>query len=133
MTNMPEHSAEAVGLPDIPDGLQISLHSDNAGVVMYLQGRLNMASSPGLRDHLLAVLRRPSPPESIAVDVAAVSYMDTSGIATLIEALKIARIGGIAMHLQGLQGGLLHLFEATGIGSLFDESRSGNRSKPMVS
>jgi hypothetical protein len=37
----------------------------------------------------------------------------TSGIATLIEGLKIARIGGIAMRLQGLQGRLLHLFQAT--------------------
>jgi anti-sigma B factor antagonist len=133
MTNMPERSANAAGLPDIPDGLQISIHSDNARVVMYLQGLLTMASSPGLRDHLLAVLRRPSPPESIAVDVAEVSYMDTSGIATLIEALKIARIGGIAMHVQGLQGDLLHLFQATGIGSLFDEPGSGNGSTPMVS
>src|SRR5258707_13549148 len=83
-------------------------------------GRLSIESSPDLRDHLLAVLRRQSPPETIAIDLTAVSYMDTSGIATLIEGLKIARIGGIAMRLRGLQGRLLHLFQATGIGSLFD-------------
>jgi anti-sigma B factor antagonist len=102
------------------DSLQISVHSDEEGAVMYLRGRLSIESSPDVRDHLLAMLRSQSPPETIAIDLAEVSYMDTSGIATLIEGLKIARIGGIAMRLHGLQGRLLHLFQATGIGSLFD-------------
>ena len=106
------------------DSLQISVHNDKEGAVMYLQGQLNIESTPHLRDHLLAILRRQSPLEAIVIDLARVSYMDTSGIATLIEGLKIARINGIAMHLQGLQGRLLHLFEATGIGSLFDTGGS---------
>jgi anti-sigma B factor antagonist len=101
------------------DSLQISIQSDKEGGLVYLRGRINIESSPDLRDHLLTMLRRQSPP-AITIDLVGVSYMDTSGIATLIEALKIARISGIAMHLQGLQGRLLHLFQATGIGSLFD-------------
>jgi anti-sigma B factor antagonist len=117
---MPDQRAELVGFPGGTDSLQISVHSDEEGAVVYLRGRLSIESSPDLRDHLLAMLRRQSPPETIAIDLAAVSYMDTSGIATLIEGLKIARIGGIAMRLHGLQGRLLHLFQATGIGSLFD-------------
>jgi len=117
---MPDKRAELGGFPGMTDSLEISVHSDEAGAVMYLRGRLSIESSPDLRDHLLAMLRRQSPPETIAIDLAAVSYMDTSGIATLIEGLKIARIGGIAMRLHGLQGRLLHLFQATGIGSLFD-------------
>jgi anti-sigma B factor antagonist len=123
---MPDKRAELVGLPGRTDSLQISVHSDEAGAVMYLRGRLSIESSPDLRDHLLAMLRRQSPPETIAIDLAAVSYMDTSGIATLIEGLKIARIGGIAMRLHGLQGRLLHLFQATGIGSLFDTGEPMN-------
>jgi anti-anti-sigma regulatory factor len=51
---------------------------------MYLRGRLGIESSPDLRVHLLAMLRRQSPPKTIAIDLAAVSYTDTSGIATLI-------------------------------------------------
>jgi anti-sigma B factor antagonist len=109
------------------DSLQISVQSDKEGTVMYLRGRLNIESSPDLRDHLLAILRRPSPPETIAIDLSAVSYVDTSGIATLIEALKIARITGVAMHLRGLQGRLLHLFQATGISSLFDAGGPTNK------
>src|SRR5215469_186374 len=101
------------------DSLRTRIESDERSTVVYLRGRLDIESSPHLRDQLLAILRRQSPPESIAIDMAAVSYIDTSGVATLVEALKIARIGAIAMHLQGLQGRLLHFFQATGIGSLF--------------
>jgi anti-sigma B factor antagonist len=102
------------------DSLQINVDNDEESAVMYLRGRLSIESSPGLRDQLLAMLRRQPPPETIGIDLAEVSYMDTSGIATLIQGLKIARISGISMHLQGLQGHVLHLFQATGLGSLFD-------------
>jgi anti-sigma B factor antagonist len=102
------------------DSLHINVHSDNEAAVFYLQGRVDIDSSPDLRDQLFAVLHKPSPPEAIAIDVSAVSYVDTSGIATLIEALKIARIAGITMRLQGLHGRLLQLFEATGLVVLFE-------------
>ena len=106
--------------------LQIMVESDDKRAVMYLQGRLSIESSPDLRDRLFAMLRRQSPPETVVIDFEAVSYMDTSGMATLIEGLKIARLGGIAMYIQGLQGRLLHLFQATGIGSLFDNGGPTN-------
>jgi anti-sigma B factor antagonist len=116
------------------DTLQISIDSQKNGAVMYLQGRVDIESSPDLRDYLLAMLREPSPPETITIDLKEVSYMDTSGMATLIEGLKIARIGSISMHLQGLQGHLLHLFQATGLGSLFDtDGPTNNRSTTTVS
>jgi anti-sigma B factor antagonist len=101
------------------DSLQISVDNDKEVAVMYLRGRLDIETSPSLRVHLLAMLRGQNPPATVAIDLAAVSYMDTSGLATLIEGLKIARIGSIAMSLRGLQGRLLHFFQTTGIGSLF--------------
>jgi anti-sigma B factor antagonist len=134
MIDTPDKRRELGGFPGMTDSLQISVDSDKERAVMYLRGRLDIESSADLRNHLLTTLRRQSPPETIAIDLAAVSYMDTSGIATLIEGLKIARIGGIAMHLQGLQGRLLHLFQATGIGSLFDtDGPTNNLSTTTVS
>jgi len=44
------------------DSLQISVDSDKEAAVMYLRGWLSIESSPDLRDHLLAMLRRQSPP-----------------------------------------------------------------------
>ena len=108
------------------DSLQISVDGDKDGAVIYLRGRLDIESSPDLRDRLLAILRRQFAPETIAIDLVAVSYIDTSGIATLIEGLKVARLAGIVLHLQGLQGRLLHLFQFTGMDSLFDTSGPTN-------
>jgi anti-sigma B factor antagonist len=108
------------------ENLQISVHSDKAGAVMYLRGRVGIESSAELRNRLLAMLRGQSPPETITINLAEVSYMDTSGMATLIEALKVGRTGGIGMYLQGLQGRLLQLFQTTGIASLFDSGGPTN-------
>lgn len=108
------------------DSLQIGVDGDKEVAAMHLRGRLSIQTSPDLRLHLLTVLRRQPPPEEIVIDLAAVSYMDTSGLATLIEGLKIARAGGTTIRLQGLQGRLLQLFQATGIGSLFETGAPDN-------
>jgi len=116
------------------DTLQIGVDSDKEKIVIHLRGRISIETSPDVRVLLLTTLHRQNPPATIAIDLAAVTYMDTSGLATLIEGLKFARLGRVAMRLQGLQGRLCHLFQATGIGSLFDTAGpADNPSRPMVS
>jgi anti-sigma B factor antagonist len=116
------------------DSLQMRIERKGELAVMYLSGRIDIESSPQLRDELLALLEKQLPPGTITVDLAEVAYMDTSGVATLIEALKMARIGRIALHLQGLHGRLLRFFEFTGIGWLFETGKSAdNPSLVMVS
>jgi anti-anti-sigma factor len=56
----------------------------------------------------------------VTVNLFAVSKIDSSGIATLIEALKIARAGKTELRLQGLHDELLRIFEFTGLVSLFN-------------
>lgn len=92
---------------------------------MHLNGRLNFESSPALRDRLLAMLQVPTL-ETVMVDLAKVSYIDSSGVATLIEALKIARNRKTNLCLKGLEGRLLHLFEVTGVSALFESSDCRN-------
>jgi anti-anti-sigma factor len=82
-------------------------------------GQIDIDSSPLLRDRLLALLQPPYP-KVLSVDLSHITQFDSSGVATLIEALKIARASKIELRLQGLQGRLLHLFESTRILSLFD-------------
>ncbi len=100
------------------DGLEITVDSDEAGTVFRLRGRVTIDSSPALRDRLLAMLRGQAP-TAVIFDLSEVPYIDSSGIATLIEGLKIARNRQTAFCLQGLQGRLLHLFEVTGVLTLF--------------
>jgi anti-sigma B factor antagonist len=103
-----------IGVP----GLQIHVIRDKKGALVQLNGCLNIDSSPSLRDRLLTILQTEAP-EVLTVDLSEVSHVDSSGIATLIEALKIARTRNTSLSLKGLQGRLLHVLEVTGIAALF--------------
>lgn len=105
------------GLANASD-LQVAMEESNEHAVVRLRGRLSIDSSPAFRDQLLAVLRRVSV-KSVVVDLTEVSYIDASGIATLVEALKITRNRRKNLCLNGLQGRVLHLFEVTGLMDLF--------------
>jgi anti-anti-sigma factor len=65
-------------------------HSGNDAIVRP-SGRINFDSSPDLRNSLQAILSTEPWPRAIIVDLASVPYIEASGIATLIEALRIAR------------------------------------------
>lgn len=100
------------------DGLQIDVIRDKKDTLVQLNGCLNIDSSPSLRDRLLTILQTEAP-EVLTVDLSEVSHVDSSGIATLIEALRIARISNTTLSVKGLQGRLLHVLEVTGIAALF--------------
>jgi anti-sigma B factor antagonist len=100
-------------------GVNVLLRADHAIASMY--GRIDMESSPAVRSQLLALLAAPLV-KTVSVDLSAVTHMDSSGIATLIEALKVARARRTELRLQGLQDELLRVFEFTGLRSLFNGS-----------
>jgi anti-sigma B factor antagonist len=99
-------------------GLEISVTHSEEGALVHLNGRVNIDSSPALRDRFLGILQGETT-DALIVDLADVTYIDCSGIATLIEALKIARSRKSTLYLKGLHGRLLHLLEVTGVLSLF--------------
>jgi anti-sigma B factor antagonist len=104
--------------------LEISVDQVGTEAVVRLSGRVDVDSSPDLRDRLRALLSEKAMPQILLVDLASVSYIETSGIATLIEALRIARHHQTTFRLQGLSGAALRLFEVTGVLALFDASNS---------
>jgi len=90
------------------------------GALTFLYGRIDIDSSPAVRDQLIALLQNPHP-KTLNIDLSAVTHIDSSGVATLIEALKVARNCGTELRLQGLHDRLHLLFGATGILSLFND------------
>jgi len=90
------------------------------GALACLYGRIDIDSSPAVRDQLIALLRAPHP-RTVSIDLSDVTHIDSSGVATLIEALRIARNCKTELRLQGLHDRLQRLFQATGILSLFNE------------
>ncbi len=107
----------------------ISIIVDHSGsdALVRLNGRIDVDSSPDLRDRLSAILSERPSPRVITVDLAGVPYIETSGIATLVEALRIARHRRAIFCLQGLSGPVLRLFEVTGVLALFEASDYGQK------
>jgi len=105
--------------------LEISVDQVGKDATVRLRGRIDVDSSPDLRDRLRTLLAEDASPRTIIVDLAGVSYIETSGVATLIEALRAARHHQTNFRLQGLSGAALRLFEVTGVLALFDASDSG--------
>jgi anti-sigma B factor antagonist len=109
------------GIVDTPEALEIVVHHREKDAILRLRGRLNIDSSPALRDQLLAMLQA-QPPRAVIVDLTDVEHVDGAGIATLVEGLKIARQSQTTLCLHGLQSRLLHLFQVTGISALFEKN-----------
>jgi len=110
---LPSNNTESIDKPEI----RISVTKDET--VACLSGRVDMDSSPAVREQLRVVLREANR-KTVSVDLSGVTHFDSSGIATLIDALRVARSSKTQLTLRGLDGRLLHLFELTGILSLFN-------------
>ena len=69
-------------------------------------------------DRLAAALK--PKPAQLTVDLSRVTYIDISGMATLVEASRIAHQQGTRLVLTGLQGQTRYLFEVSHLDQLFD-------------
>ena len=101
-------------------GLGITVLQNDDEVLVRLNGRTTVDSSPDLRDRLSEALAVEPSPRGVTVDLTGLAHIEASGIATLIEALRIARHRQMTFCLQGLGGSALRLFEVTGVLALFD-------------
>ena len=87
---------------------------------MSLSGRITIESSPDLRELLLERVNSPDS-RSLTVDFYEVAYVDTSGLAMLIEVLKAARHQGKTFSLSRLRERPRFLLEATQLLRFFHE------------
>ena len=105
--------------PITADTLEITVDNSEEGALLRLRGRLGIDSSPDLRERLFVILQGQTL-KAVSVDLTEVSYIDASGIATLLEAFKVARNRQTRLCLKGLQNRVSRLFEVTGLLALFE-------------
>jgi anti-sigma B factor antagonist len=72
--------------------MKIEIKDQEGAKIIALSGDIDMYTSPELRKHLLLLSDQKSP--AIIVDLQNVTYIDSSGIATFVEALKHMRSYG---------------------------------------
>jgi len=83
-----------------------------------IHGRITIATSGEMRRVLSNSLR--AKPANLSVDLSDVSYIDTSGLATLVEAVRIARQQGTRLILGGIHDQPRYLVEITHLDRLFE-------------
>ncbi len=88
------------------------------GVYVALTGEIDLSTSPMLRYELLE-LAKGAPPR-LVVDLDGVPYMDSSGVATLVEAFQQQRKRSGRMILCGLQPKVRSIFEIARLDMVFE-------------
>jgi anti-sigma B factor antagonist len=83
-----------------------------------IQGRVTIETSSEMRRVIAEALR--SIPRAVAIDFSGVTYLDTSGLATLLEASRIARQQGTRLVVEGLHDQPRDLLHFTQIDRLLE-------------
>jgi anti-sigma B factor antagonist len=86
--------------------------------IVSMQGRITIDSADQMRRRLANALR--THPTLVAVDLSDVPYMDTAGLATLIEAMRMARQQGTRLVLSGIQQQPGYLLKVTDLDHVFE-------------
>jgi len=93
------------------------------GDTVVIQGRITIQNAGEMRTALINALC--PKPANLSVDLSGVSYIDTSGLATLVEAVRIARRQGTQMLLGGIHDQPRYLFEISHLDRLFEMAGQG--------
>jgi anti-sigma B factor antagonist len=83
-----------------------------------LSGRLDMNTSPDLRKTALKLYTK-GKCRNLTIDFANVSYIDTSGLATLLEVLVTAKERCAQLTLSGLNEKVRYLIDVNGLTGFF--------------
>ena len=80
-------------------------------------GDIDMHESPKLRAVVLTEMKKK--PKAVIVDLSQVGFIDSSGIATLVETLKEAKTIGASLSLCGMSEKILDVFELARLDKVF--------------
>lgn len=99
------------------DGISVKSETLGSAVVLTPVGDIDLSRSPVLRNSLRVAQN--SKPMRLVIDLAGVDYMDSSGVATLVEALQIARRNNTRMVLCGMKDRVRSIFEIARLDTVF--------------
>ncbi len=97
--------------------MHIQIKEQDDIVIFQIEGEIDLYNSPGLRQQLTSKITKGA--KKIIVDFENVKYIDSSGLATLIEGLqKMTRQKGI-MCLCALNQSIKDIFEVARLDDVF--------------
>jgi anti-sigma B factor antagonist len=99
------------------DGLRLNVETVGNFTVVTPDGDIDLSKSTELRKSLQPILQEQ--PARLVIDLHAVQYMDSSGLATLIEALQISRQHGKEFVLCDLSDGVQSIIALSRLDQIF--------------
>jgi anti-sigma B factor antagonist len=85
--------------------------------ILPLEGEIDLHISPQIAAALRELIKEK--PKKIVVDLSKVSYIDSSGLAVLIEGMQKVEFYGGKLYLVGLQENLRAVFDSTRLDQAF--------------
>lgn len=96
----------------------VGVHSPRTGVVVITpKSDVDLSRSPELRHALREAQDRK--PERLIVDLDQVGYMDSSGLATLVEAMRSSKSSGTPLILASMSKKVRAIFEIARLDQFF--------------
>lgn len=102
----------------------------NGVVTLSLDGFIDMSSSPEVREALTAQFD--TKPNAIIVNMSKVPYIDSSGIATLVEGLQWSHNNSKKFRLVGLNSTVRDIFEIARLLQVFEVFESNEEAMQGV-
>jgi anti-sigma B factor antagonist len=108
-------------MPEQP-GLKVNYEQIKDAVVVTPAGEIAYSEAPIFRQWLKKASE--AKPQRVVVDLSAVAYMNTPGVATLVEALQIAKKNRYRLILVGLNPNVRSVFEIARLHTVFELAES---------
>jgi anti-sigma B factor antagonist len=102
---------------DMERQMASSTRIEKGTTIVDVVGQIDLGSSPALRKTLLESLNGT---KRVAINLSAVKYIDSSGIASLVEVLREARNSNKRLVLFGLTGAVLQVLQLTRLTGVFE-------------
>ena len=103
----------------MPDPIHVMLKHEPVadGFLVKVGGDIDFSRSPELRAELMGLLKQPV--ARLVIDLAGVPYMDSSGVAVLVEALQLQRKRNQKLVLCNMQPKVKGIFEIARLHTVF--------------
>jgi anti-sigma B factor antagonist len=101
-----------------PQDLEVEVRERDGALVVSPRGDVDLSRSPALRHALMQA--QEGRPRRLVVDLSGVDYMDSSGVATLVEAMQIARRNDTRVLLSGMKDRVRSIFEIARLDAVFE-------------
>ncbi|MEO1279270.1 MAG: STAS domain-containing protein [Planctomycetota bacterium] len=92
---------------------------DQKTIVLSVSGEVDIVRSPDLQTSLQDAIGKVPGKGSVIVDLSGVSYMDSSGVATLVRGLQLSRKKDVGLVLCSLQDRVRSIFEIARLDTVF--------------